>query len=117
MDSLEIRGIRAYGYTGFFPEEQQLGQWFEVDLTLWLDLALAGETDELAHTFDYSMAVQAVQQLIQTVQFRTIEGLATEIAQTLLQSPQISQLKVRLTKCHPPIPNFSGQVTIEIIRP
>jgi len=25
---------------GYLPEEQVLGQWFEVDLTLWLDLSL-----------------------------------------------------------------------------
>ncbi len=38
-DALHLRGLRAYGYTGLLPEEQRLGQWFEVELTLWLDLA------------------------------------------------------------------------------
>ena len=33
-DCIHISGIRAYGYTGLFPEEKALGQWFEVDLTL-----------------------------------------------------------------------------------
>ncbi len=36
MDCIHVTGIRAYGYTGYLPEEQSLGQWFEVDLKLWL---------------------------------------------------------------------------------
>ena len=39
LDLIRISGIRHYGYTGFFAEEQVLGQWFEVNLSLWLDLA------------------------------------------------------------------------------
>lgn len=31
MDSIHVTGIRCYGYTGLLPEEQVLGQWFEVD--------------------------------------------------------------------------------------
>jgi dihydroneopterin aldolase len=53
MDCIQLTGIRAYGYTGFLPEEQVLGQWFEVDLTLWLDLAKSGASDRIEDTLDY----------------------------------------------------------------
>ncbi|HEY9734659.1 MAG TPA: dihydroneopterin aldolase, partial [Trichocoleus sp.] len=49
-DHIHVTGIRAYGYIGALPEENVLGQWFEVDLTLWLDLAPAGESDDLTQT-------------------------------------------------------------------
>ena len=63
MDTLNVKGIRVYGYTGFFEAEQFLGQWFEVDLTLWLDLSKAGRSDELTDTLNYADAVAIVKKL------------------------------------------------------
>lgn len=116
MDCIHVKGIRAYGYVGFLPEERTLGQWFEVNLTVWLDLSQAGKSDQLEETYDYCEHVLAIQQLIQTVKYKLIEKLAEEIAAIVLLSEQVKQVQVRLTKLHPPIPNFSGQVEIEISR-
>lgn len=116
MDAIRLTGIRGYGYTGALPEEQILGQWFEVDLTLWLDLAQAGQSDRLEDTLDYRNVIVTVQQLIQTSQFSLIERLATAIVESLLQLNQIEQIHIRLTKLTPPIPDFSGQVMIELQR-
>jgi 7,8-dihydroneopterin aldolase/epimerase/oxygenase len=115
-DCIHLTRIRAYGYTGVLPEEQVLGQWYEVDLTLWLNLATAGQSDRLEDTYDYSANVAAIQELIKTARFQLIEKLATAIADIVLQSPKIEQVKVRLTKCTPPIPNFDGRVAVEIAR-
>jgi dihydroneopterin aldolase len=115
-DCIHLSGIRAYGHTGFLPEEQTLGQWYEVDLTLWLDLSRSGASDRLEDTYDYSADIKAVQELIKTARFQLIEKLAATIADIFLQSTQIEQVRVRLTKRHPPIPDFSGQVAIEITR-
>lgn len=119
MDCIHINGIRAYGYTGFLPEEQVLGQWFEVDLTVWIDLAPAGVSDHLADTYDYSQAVASIQAFIQSAKYQLIEKLAEGIAAIVLNSESvqpIDQVRVRLTKLRPPIPNFSGQVSLEITR-
>lgn len=115
-DILQVQGIRVYGYTGFFPEEQVLGQWFSVDLSLYLNLAQAGATDELPHTLDYSQAVQQVQQVVKTARVKTIERLATLIADRLLENPPLQRVTVALTKCQPPIPDFDGHITLTITR-
>ncbi|NCJ07028.1 dihydroneopterin aldolase [Synechococcales cyanobacterium C] len=117
MDSLHVTGIRGYGYTGALPEEQVLGQWFQVDLTFWLDLAPAGISDTLIDTLDYREAIRQVQTLLRTARFTLIERLASEIANHLLQLPQVAQVQVKLTKLTPPIADFSGQVTVDILRP
>ncbi|HEY9813013.1 MAG TPA: dihydroneopterin aldolase, partial [Candidatus Sericytochromatia bacterium] len=57
MDCIHLTKIRCYGYTGFLPEEQILGQWFEVDLSLWLDLSQAGKSDAIADTLDYRSVI------------------------------------------------------------
>jgi dihydroneopterin aldolase len=116
IDCLHITGIRAYGYTGVLPEEKTLGQWYEVDLSVWLDLSTAEQSDRIEDTYDYRAIVQATQELIRTAQFSLIEKLAGAIADMALASKTVNQVKVRLTKMTPPIPDFGGRVTVEIIR-
>jgi dihydroneopterin aldolase len=117
MDAIHITDIRAYGYTGALPEENVLGQWFRVDLVLSLDLSAAGQSDQLADTHNYAIATLAIQDLIRTTPFRLIETLASEIAKTVLRTDErLSQVQVKLTKLTPPIPDFTGQVAVEISR-
>jgi dihydroneopterin aldolase len=117
QDSIQLRQIRAYGYTGFLPEEQVLGQWFEVDLAIWLDLTAAGHSDRIADTLDYRTVIKGVQQIIQTQKFALIEKLATAIAQFVLQTDsRVEQVQVSLTKPAAPIPDFGGKITVQITR-
>ena len=116
MDCIQLTGIRCYGYTGYLPEEQVLGQRFEVDLTLWLDLSLAGESDVIEDTLDYRSIITSVQQLVTTSKFALIERLATAIAELILQFDKVTQVQVKLSKPAAPIPDFSGKITIEITR-
>lgn len=116
MDSIHVTGIRAFGYVGVLPEEQTLGQWYEVDLVLWRDLAQAGRSDRLTDTHDYRQDIQAIQHLIQTARFQLIEKLAETIAEVVLDSEAVEQVQVKLTKLAPAIPNFGGQVAVQITR-
>lgn len=116
MDSIQLTNIRCYGYTGALPEEQVLGQWFEVDLTLWLDLAPSGASDRLSETLDYCNVIEAVQSIVKTSRFALLERLATVIAEAALSFDLVSQVQVRLTKSAAPIPDFGGKITIDILR-
>ena len=117
MDYIELKNIRCYGYTGYLAEEQVLGQWFEVDLTIWLDLAIAGKSDEIIHTLDYRSAIEKVKQLVQTSKFALVEKLASAIADAVLElDDKIQQVQVRLSKPAAPIPDFGGRITINIVR-
>lgn len=116
IDCLHLGSFRCYGYTGALPEEQVLGQWFEVDLKLWLDLSPAGQSDRLVDTLDYRGVIGETQRLIETERFNLIERLASEIARQALTHRQIQQVQVRLTKLAPPIPNYTGNITVELMR-
>lgn len=117
MDCIQVKNIRSYGYTGYLSEERVLGQWFEVDLTLWLDLASAGESDEITDTLDYRQAIDTVKQLIANSKFSLVEKLASAIAEALLQFDRVERVRVRLSKPAAPIPDFGGTITIDITRP
>jgi dihydroneopterin aldolase len=116
MDSIQLTGIRCYGYTGYLPEEQVLGQWFEADLTLWLDLSPAGKSDRIEDTLDYRKAISTVQELLKTSKFALIERVAAEIAEAILKDERVQQVQVRLSKPSAPIPDFCGNITVEITR-
>ena len=122
MDCIRLTGLRYYGYTGALPEEQILGQWFEIDLTLWLDLSAPGTSDRLTDTLDYRHVVTTVEKLVTTSRFALLERLATAIADGIL-NPELAiapmpihQVCVCLTKLAAPIPGFNGKITVEIAR-
>ncbi|PSF37213.1 dihydroneopterin aldolase [Aphanothece hegewaldii CCALA 016] len=116
MDTIHLTGIRCYGYTGYLREEQVLGQWFEVDLTLWVELSEAGKSDRISDTVDYREAINIVQRLIKTSKFALVEKLATAIANEVLSLEKVQQVRVKLFKPAAPIPDFGGTITIDITR-
>ena len=116
MDSIEVTGIRAYGYTGYLPEEQVLGQWFEVDLVLWLDLTAASASDNIEETLDYRQAIDIVKKQITTAKFALIEKLTTTIAEEILNIKKVKKVQIKLSKLAAPIPDFGGKITISLTR-
>ncbi len=116
MDSIQVNGIRAYGYVGYLPEERVLGQWFEVDLTLWVDLIPASQSDSIEDTLDYRKAIAVVKEEITTAKFDLVERLINAIAQRLLDLEKVSKVRVKLSKPAAPIPEFGGRITLDITR-
>lgn len=117
MDSIHLTGIRCYGYTGYLAEEQMLGQWFEVDVKLWLDISTAAKTDAIEDTVDYRSVIAKVQHLVKTSKFALIERLVATIADSILiECDRVSQVQVTLSKPAAPIPDFGGKITIELTR-
>ena len=116
MDSISVTGIRSYGYTGYLPEEQVLGQWFEVDLTLWLNLAPAAKSDDIADTFDYREAITLVKETVKASKFALVEKLIEAIAQKILDLDKVGKVRVKLSKPGAPIPEFGGRITLDITR-
>ncbi len=116
LDVIQISGIRCYGYTGYFAEEQVLGQWFEVDLSIWLDLSITAANDQLEHSLNYAEVVERVKTLLETSRFKTIERLNAVITEAVLAFPPVHRVQSRLVKVSPPIPGFGGRIAIEMTR-
>ena len=116
LDTLRIGGIRGYGYTGYFEAEQALGQWFEVDLVIWLALTDCGASDELSHSVNYADVVQRVTTLIETSRCRTIERLNTLVCEAVLEFEPIQRVEATLTKLSAPIPGFAGRISVQMTR-
>ena len=116
MDVIQLTGIRCYGYTGYLQEERFLGQWFEVDLRMTVDLAAAGQSDQIEDTLDYRSVITAVKEIISLSKFDLVEKLAETIIATVLSFDKVQQVELKLHKPGAPIPDFSGKITIELTR-
>jgi dihydroneopterin aldolase len=103
-DVIELRGLRLFGIVGVLPEEQAQPQPLELDLDLRLDLAPAGESDDLADTADYGLLCDVVEKVVTTTSYALLEALATHVARSLLEADaRIDDVTVALRKLRPPV--------------
>ena len=117
MDKIILTGISVFGHHGCSEEEQQHGQNFKVDIELNLNLLLAGETDNLAETVDYSQVLEDVEKIVGGMPRKLIETVAEEIASTLLKKYSlIDSLKVVLHKPDAPLSINYADAAVEIFR-
>jgi dihydroneopterin aldolase len=101
-DLLVLEGMSFYGYHGETQAERTLGNRFYVDVEIRMDLSIAGRSDDIADTLDYSRAFALVRTIVENQQFSLIEAIAARIAESLLAEPEIDSVKVRVGK-QPPI--------------
>lgn len=98
-DRIELRTMRFEGRHGWHPHEQVTPQPWEVDLELHLDLAPAGESDDLALTVDYGPVFRLVREIVEERSYRLLEAMATAIAaETLAAQPLVDEIVVRIRK-------------------
>lgn len=116
-DRIRITRIGVFAYHGVHPEEQRLGQRFNISLDLYLDLSAAGKTDDFAQTVCYSTLCERVQEVAVGQNFRTIEGLAEAVAAMALdENPRLDRVSVRVEKPSAPIPAIIEGIAVEITR-
>ena len=104
-DEIFVQKIKAYGYHGVYEKENINGQWFSVDLKIFLSLAEAARTDELEKTVNYAEAALIAKSCIERrPPFRLIERLAGTIAQEILEKfPTIRKIEVCVHKPNAPV--------------
>lgn len=105
-----------YGYHGVFDAEREIGQRFEVDVELYLDLSSIGRADDIDLTINYVDVYTIVKELAEEHEFHLVEGLAQAIAEQILTSYDLEKVLVRVRKPHAPIGGTTGGVEVEIER-
>ena len=106
MDVLRLRGLKFRGPHGFYDEERDSGNNFEVDLTFHLSLQKAAVSDNLDDTIDYQKAYNAVESVLNGPSVNLIEHLAYLIGQNIstFVEPD-SKYEVTVRKLNPPLPS------------
>ena len=88
-DRIELRGLRIRGHHGVFDHERRDGQDFVVDITVWIDLAAAAASDDLADTVDYGALAQRAADIVAGPPRKLIETVAAEIADDVMADERV----------------------------
>jgi dihydroneopterin aldolase len=115
-DTIRLHNMQFYGRHGVNPEEQALGQRFEVDIELRLDTRPAALQDDLRLTINYAQVYRAVKRIVEEERFALLETLAETIATHLGQHFAPESVRVCVRKPHVPIKGVLDYVAVDIER-
>lgn len=116
-DRITLTGLRVRGHHGVFEHEKENGQDFVVDVTAWLELAAAAETDDLANTLDYGALATRVAEIVGGPPRDLIETVATESAESLMRwDERLHAVEVTIHKPDAPIPLNFADVAVTVRR-
>lgn len=125
--SIELTDLRFHAFHGVLEQERTVGNEFRVDLNIRLradDLSEcraesevyssdSGFDDNLRSTISYATVYEEVNKAMQTP-CRLLETVAYNIMERLRRYDRIERAEVRVEKCAPPIPGFSGHAAVKI---
>lgn len=103
MDKLTLKGMSFHARHGFYDEEKEKGNHFEVDLVFGLSLEGAAQADDLEQTIDYAKAQHLVGRVMNGPPVNLIETLTYQIGELVFTSLNPKELTVRVRKMSPPM--------------
>ena len=109
---LEIKDIKIWARVGVLIEERKFGQLFSLDVSLWSDFSSCSNTDALSSTIDYAVLINDIKTHSNKFSCFTIEKYSSEILKIINEKFYPERVKIKLTKCKPPIGGFTGEVSI-----
>ncbi len=115
-DHLTLTGLRAFAHHGVFAEERENGQEFVLDLTVWLDLASAAKSDDLARTLHYGELAERVVAAVERDPVDLIETVAERVAALVLEHPAADSVRVTVHKPSAPITVPFSDVSVTVTR-
>jgi 7,8-dihydroneopterin aldolase/epimerase/oxygenase len=115
-DRIVLHNMVFRGRHGVHAAERELGQRFEVDVELGLDLARAMVSDALQDSVDYSRAYTIVREEVEEHQYQLLEGLAGAIVRRLMVELPIISVLVRVRKPQVPIHGILSYAAVEVQR-
>ncbi len=87
-----------------------------MDMTVWIDLAWAAESDELADTYDYGDLAQLAADIVAGPPRNLIETVGGEIADRVMQDERVHAVEVVVHKPRAPIPQQFADVAVVVRR-
>ena len=115
-DRIELRGLIVHGRHGVYERERVSGQDFVVDITVWIDLADAAASDDLADTYDYDALAQLAAGILAGPSRNLIETVGGEIADRVMNDERVHAVEVVVHKPQAPIAQKFADVAVVVRR-
>ncbi len=103
MAIIALESIRLFGYHGLYPEEQEKGNYFRVDVYVSTGNRPLPEDDKIEGTVDYAVIFKVVSEVMGE-RANLLETLVGRIGKRLLHELSgFDAVKVRVSKEKPPL--------------
>src|ERR1700694_2541275 len=93
-DRIVLRGLTVRGNHGVLSHERRDGQDFVVDIPVWIDLAPAPASDDLADPLAYGALAQRAADIVGGPARNLIETVAGEIADDVMADERVPAVRV-----------------------
>lgn len=111
-----LANIGLVGHHGHHAAEKELGQRFEVDVDLWLDVQAPAKSDRLADAVNYEEVYRLVERTVRDDRFSLLEALASDLAGSIYEGFEVEGVAVRVRKPSVPYCPNLGHVEVEVQR-
>jgi dihydroneopterin aldolase len=113
--TIELKNLRFFARHGLYAEEIKIGNEFEVNLSVSY-LAETIVITDIAETINYVSLYELIKAVMQKPT-PLLETVAMAIAEKIHQDfPQVKKISVSISKLHPPIEKFIGEVGVRYER-
>lgn len=103
MGKIRLEGLRFKAYHGYYDEERERGNHFEVNISVSTGFEQASKTDEISGTVDYEQ-LYAITKDEMSQPSKLLEHVVERIASRILDElPAADDVEVSLYKFNPPI--------------
>ncbi len=114
MDSILIRDLELETIIGTLPDERTRRQKLILNLEIGTDLAVAGRSDDLHDSIDYSMIEARIKELVEASEFFLLEKLGETVCGAVLEFHGVWQVVLTIDK--PGAPRFARSIAIRMTR-
>lgn len=109
-----LENLKIYAYHGVLPEETKIGTYYIINAELHADLEKATQSDDLQDTINYAEVNDIIHQEM-TIPSQLLERVIGRIISKIeIQFPQVTFVKIKLTKTRPPMQGEMDGVSVEI---
>ena len=116
QDKIILKGMRFYGYHGYLAAERELGQWFEVDVELTVDISAAADSDDVEYTVNYAEVYAGIKAVAESESLALIEALAAKIVRACFAFVRVEHVKVLVKKPQAPLGGPLDYAAVEMER-
>ena len=115
MDHVFIKDLLVRAVIGISEQERAQPQDILINITIFTDICDASKSDSIDDCVNYRSMAKKVIAHTENAQRYTVEALAQDIADLLLEESRVLKVQVRVEK--PGAVRFSRSVGVEIERP
>ncbi|RZK48588.1 MAG: dihydroneopterin aldolase [Pedobacter sp.] len=112
LQTVALKSVKCYAYHGFYPEENIIGQYYDVDVMV--KFRPHSDSSELNNSVNYEILNQIILREMNTSQ-KLLETVVQNILQEiLLKFPSLLFIQVGIHKINPPMPGQVGESFVSL---